>query len=261
MNKQITLFLALGILLFSCKLKKEKKAEPIKKIEPKEEVNSIKNISLDEIVGNYYITSLGQIPELNEVIPTVKIDETGKIVGNNGCNSFFGQLNLEDGNLINNLGSTRKACEGEKGDIERMMMATLKEVSNITADEQFIKFYSDDNIIMKGKKLSLEMGSWEVISIEGKIHNLMPNFQIENNRLNGNTGCNSFFGMIQQDGFNLKILETGATEMACPEFDSTMESMFMQALGQVTQFKFEGGTVIFLSQEKELFRASNPEQE
>ena len=260
MNKQITILLVLGILLFSCKLKKEKKVEPIKK-EPKEEVSSNKNIALDEIVGSYYITFLETIPELNEVSPTIKIDETGKIGGNNGCNSFFGQLNLEEGELINNLGSTRRACQGMGSDVEKVMMEALKEVTNITADEQFIQFYSDDNVLIKGKKLTLEIGSWQVISINGKAYDQMPNFEINNNRMTGNTGCNSFFGMIQQNGFSLKIAEPGMTEMVCDGTDSSMESKFMVALGKLTEFRFEGGEVIFSNKGKELFRASNPGQE
>ena len=167
MKKDIIIYLVLGILLFSCKIKKGAQKESIK-IEPVEEVNSNEKIDLDQIAGNYMITSIESIPEFNEIAPWVKIYKTGKISGKNGCNSFFGQLNTEGGGLIQNLGSTRMACEGEADDLERAMMATLKEVTNITIDENFINFYSDDRIVLTGKELSLERGNWQVISIEGK---------------------------------------------------------------------------------------------
>ncbi|MFB0997889.1 MAG: META domain-containing protein, partial [Flavobacteriales bacterium] len=191
----------------------------------------------------------------------VKIDKTGKISGKNGCNSFFGQLNTEGSGLIQNLGSTRMACEGEADDLERAMMATLKEVTNITIDENFINFYSDDRIVLTGKELSLERGNWQVISIEGKEYEQMPSFEVVNNRMNGHTGCNSFFGMVAQNGFSLKILEPGMTEMECQDFDMKMESKFMQALGKITEYNKEGEIAIFSHEGKELFRALNPEQE
>jgi heat shock protein HslJ len=260
MNKQIIIYLTLGILLFSCKIKKETKAEPVK-TDPVVEVNSKEEIDLDQLKGSYYIISMETFPELNGVVPSIKIEETGSISGNNGCNTFSGQLNDEEGDLIQNIGSTRKACQGETDDVERAMMETLKQLTDIKSDGRIIKFYSDDRVIMTGKKLSLEMGNWQVVSIEGKEYGQMPSFEVNNNRMNGNTGCNSFFGMVQQNGFSLKIIEPGATEMVCPDFDMAMESKFIQSLGKVTEFKKEGRVVIFSHQGKELFRASNPEQE
>ena len=264
MKKDIIIYLVLGILLFSCKIKKGAQKESIK-IESVEEVNSYEKIDLDQITsqiaGNYMITFIESIPEFNEITPLVKIDKTGKISGKNGCNSFFGQLNTEGGGLIQNLGSTRMACEGEADDLERAMMATLKEVTNITIDENFINFYSDDRIVLTGKELSLERGNWQVISIEGKEYEQMPSFEVVNNRMNGHTGCNSFFGMVAQNGFSLKILEPGMTEIDCQDFDMKMESKFMQALGKITEYNKEGEIAIFSHEGKELFRALNPEQE
>lgn len=259
MNKFIITSLVLVALLFSCKTKKETKTEQI--TEPKEEVMPKEKINMNQIIGSYYIVFIESFAEINEIVPTINIDEAGKISGFNGCNRFFGQLKTEEQNLINNLGSTRRACLDEANDIERIMMETLKQVTNITYDEEYIKFYSDDKVLIKGVKISLERGNWQVISIEGKEHGLMPTFEVNDNRLTGNTGCNSFFGMVQQDGFKIKILEPGMTEMACPDFDSALESRFLQLLGKVTEFKKEGSFVIFSGQGKELFRAENPEQE
>jgi len=260
MNKEIIIYLALGILLFSCKIKRGSKTDTVK-IESVEEVNSYKKIDLNQITGNYYIISMENFPDINETVPVVSIDETGRISGNNGCNSFFGQLNKGENNLIQDIGSTRRACQGEDGDLERTMMATLKQVTHISDDGDFIYFYSEDKVVITGKKLSLERGNWQVVSIEGEEYEQMPSFEVENNRMNGHTGCNSFFGMIDQNGFSLKIIEPGMTEMDCLDFDMAMESKFIQLLGKVTAFKKEGEVIIFSNQEKELFRARNPEQE
>lgn len=260
MNKHITVLLAFSILLFSCKLKKEKKTDPVV-VEKTEEVQPKQTINMDEIVGDFSITSLKDIPEFNEVSPSVKIEETGKISGFNGCNSFFGKIDVEAESLLNNLGATRKACEGEGSEVEMMMMNLLKEVTHISVEDIFIKFYMNNEVVISGKKISLERGTWEVISLGEKEFVQMPTFNIENRNLNGHTGCNSFFAMVDQNGFKIKILEPGATEMACEGFDMAMETKFINALGEVTEYKMEGPIAIFSKNGKELFRAKNPEQE
>ncbi|MFB0997888.1 MAG: hypothetical protein QMC28_04210, partial [Flavobacteriales bacterium] len=72
MKKDIIIYLVLGILLFSCKIKKGAQKESIK-IESVEEVNSYEKIDLDQITsqiaGNYMITFIESIPEFNEITP------------------------------------------------------------------------------------------------------------------------------------------------------------------------------------------------
>ena len=247
--------MAFGILMFSCKTKKVKETEI-----PKEttEVNLNKEIDLNQIQGDFYITSIEGIPELSEVVPTIKIDEEGKIGGFNGCNSFFGQINKEGGPLLKNLGSTRRACQGTGSDVENMMMEVLASVTNIVVEPEFIKFYNNDKEVISGKRLSLEEGTWQVTSMVGTSSDQLPSFEINNNRMTGQTGCNSFFGMTQQNGFKVKFIEVGATEMACEGFDMTMESKFLKAMSSLTEFKLEGNQAIFSQNGKELFRAENP---
>ena len=260
MNKQLIIYLALAVLLFSCKLKKNQQTESTENT-PTEQVNSKGKIDLNALEGDYYITFLESVPDLNEVIPTVKIQETGKIGGFNGCNSFFGQINSEEDQLIKKIGATRRACQGEGAEIERMMLETLKGITDIKREGNLIHFYKGENVVMRGKIISLEGGSWQVVSIEGGEYEQMPSFEVTNSRMNGATGCNSFFGMVEQNGFKLKILEPGMTEMACEGFDMSMEAKFMALLSQITHYKQVGEIAIFFNQEEELFRATNPEQE
>ncbi|MEN8928172.1 MAG: META domain-containing protein [Flavobacteriales bacterium] len=257
MKKQIVLGLTAAFLLVSCKMKKEKKTDE----KAVTEMNLERKINLNQIQGNYVITSFEAMPEINGVAPTVFIDETGRIGGNNGCNSYFGQINLEDEKLMSNLGSTRRACPGEASDIERMMMESMQEVDNITVEGKVIRFYKENNAVIIGKSISLEQGTWQVISIVGKEYSVMPNFSVENSRLTGNTGCNSFFGMVQQKGLSLKIAEPGMTEMECPDFNTNMESTFIGLLAEVTDIRMNGSIAIFMNNGEELFRAENPEQE
>lgn len=258
MNKHLILSLCIGVLLFSCTTKKVVTTETAQ--EKTEEVISRKDIDLNLIAGDYYITSVDPLMEFQEVTPTIKIEEEGRISGNNGCNSFFGQINLEkEGKLLANVGSTRRACQGEGEEVERLMMEVLNRTTNIKREGNFIIFYEGDIVLLTAKSLSLELGTWQVFSLDGKSIDNMPSFEVINNRVNGNTGCNSFFAMVEQNGSSLQFIEVGMTEMDCPDFDMSIEAKFSKALSEVTSIKREGENAIFYNNGKELFRASNPE--
>ena len=58
---------------------------------------------------------------------TFKIDETGRIGGFDGCNSYFGKVKLTDSQItFGPIGSTRKFCRGEAGKTERMLLGFFK---------------------------------------------------------------------------------------------------------------------------------------
>lgn len=51
---------------------------------------------------------------IEKQIPTIKFDMDGKVNGFGGCNNFFGSYTLHGRTIkINDVGSTRKFCEGE----------------------------------------------------------------------------------------------------------------------------------------------------
>ena len=58
-------------------------------------------------------------------------------------------------------------------------------------------------------------------------------------RVNGNAGCNNFFGGYELDGETLRFGQTGATMMACPNGMET-EQAFLSALGKVDRYEIEG---------------------
>ncbi len=258
MSKKIYIFLAISIFMFSCKTKKKATNEATK-VESVEVKNSKVEIDLAMIVGDYYISSIEVLPEFNGIAPTIEIDELGKISGFNGCNSFFGKLNFEGGNLIDNLGATRMACEGEANEVEMILMQVLKNVTDIKREGNVVRFFSEGKAVITGKDISLEEGVWQIESVNGKYFEEQPTFEVMNSRMNGNTGCNSFFGMVDQNRFKLKFIEVGATEMDCANIDMSMEAMLFKALSEVTEFKRIDEMAIFYNNEKELFRATKPE--
>jgi heat shock protein HslJ len=58
-------------------------------------------------------------------------------------------------------------------------------------------------------------------------------------RVNGNAGCNNFFGSWQADGDTVTFGQMGSTMMACPNGMDT-EQAFLAALGQANRHQISG---------------------
>lgn len=68
----------------------------------------------------------------------------------------------------------------------------------------------------------------------------------EGNKVNGNGGCNSFFGTYTLDGTRLRFSGLGSTKMACPDLD--IESEFFEVLSKTDSYHYRNDTL-------QLFRA------
>jgi putative lipoprotein len=64
-------------------------------------------------------------------------------------------------------------------------------------------------------------------------------------RVSGAGGCNRITGSYQLEGDKLGFSKMAATMMACPD-GMDVEKIFLEALGQVTQFKLEGEELTLL---------------
>ncbi|HTN18480.1 MAG TPA: META domain-containing protein [Chitinophagaceae bacterium] len=94
-------------------------------------------------------------------------------------------------------------------------------------------------------------GTWTLSYLEGgdmatlykgKIPSIT--FDVTNKKVNGNNGCNSFFGPITLDGSSLAFSgPMGSTKMFCP---GAGEQQFMEALAKVRSFSFHGPNEIDL---------------
>lgn len=94
-------------------------------------------------------------------------------------------------------------------------------------------------------------GTWTLTYLEGgdmttlykgKIPSIT--FDVVGKKVNGNNGCNSFFGPITLDGSSLAFSgPLGSTEMFCP---GAGERQFMEALAKVSSFSFHGPNEIDL---------------
>ncbi len=55
--------------------------------------------------------------------------------------------------------------------------------------------------------------------------------------INGNGGCNSFFGSLEKTDDGIAVGELGSSRMACPEAIMDREMAFMQSLQNAVHFE------------------------
>ena len=70
----------------------------------------------------------------------------------------------------------------------------------------------------------------------------------------GFSGCNNFFGGYELDGPLLKFGPVGATRMACPDLQMSLETEVFKALDQTRSWRIQDGALFFLDGDNVLAR-------
>ena len=70
----------------------------------------------------------------------------------------------------------------------------------------------------------------------------------------GFSGCNNFFGGYELDKASLKFGPVGATRMACPDLEMSLETEVFKALDQTRSWTIQDGKLLFLEEGKVLAR-------
>lgn len=251
----VAVFLLLGCTLKKGTAKAEEKEEPIViKQQPRYQAN--------DLAGEYRITQIESIPELNEIYPTLTIKKDGTIGGNNGCNSYFGKLNLsEEGPVFENIGATRKACEGFSGELENAIISAFEAGNVLDTDEKGILLMEDNKVVLKAQRITLANGEWQLTMLgSNRVSEPIVFFNVNEGVVAGTTGCNSFYGVVEETGYEVKFKDISATEMDCKDFDTVAEVVFLRALEKVTHYKQIGLTAIFYNGDEVLFELENMEE-
>ena len=90
-------------------------------------------------------------------------------------------------------------------------------------------------------------GGYEVTDIVGSpLGDKKPliNFDTKENRVFGNSGCNSYFGQYEQEGTTLKFGVLGSTEMACMEPLMKAEIALYNAFQKTASFDLENSILV-----------------
>ena len=67
-------------------------------------------------------------------------------------------------------------------------------------------------------------------------------------RIAGRAACNQYFGSAELGEGTLRLKPAGATRMACPPEVMEQETRFLETLGTVTRFRFDGGKLLLLDE-------------
>lgn len=187
------------------------------------------------IKGDWAIESVGGKKAVGEVPPFIKFSATeGKIYGNNGCNTINAEYEynpvkrelkfinpivtmrlcamegITDGEINKALGDTRYYELKETDDSYRMTLLNAQKEAVMTLSHQNLDFLN---------------GTWRVVSIDGReinVEKMKLVFDIDENKVHGNTGCNVLNGRLEtnMDEPNTFSFESMAvTMMMCPEIE------------------------------------------
>lgn len=109
--------------------------------------------------------------------------------------------------------------------------------------------------------------NWELIELDNTpIPEKAPvkppfiQFLEEEDKVNGHTGCNEFFGSVELNVNTIKLGPLGMTRMACQEWMET-EMLFLAMLHKARHYDIKGDMLFFLDKKKPVavFRASGKE--
>lgn len=109
------------------------------------------------------------------------------------------------------------------------------------------------------KQLAKLDGSWELIELLGNSdfegiyveQNPFIVLSLEEGKINGNSGCNNFFGKLEISGPEIDIKEMGSTKMFCSDVP---EDEFFNALDKVSGYKIKGDLLEFIADGKTLLK-------
>ena len=176
-----------------------------------------------------------------EFVPT-----EGRFYGNNGCNILNGSYHEGDHQslTLSNVAKTMSLCPADS--LDYPISKALNQVKSFQVTEskdgsKLLELKNERNVtvmLLRQSDLAWLSGAWQVTQINGKpvkIDNMRLVFDIEEGKINGDTGCNTVRGTITRDpmsGTTLQFADLTTTRMACQ--DPSTESALLVALEEVT---------------------------
>ena len=186
------------------------------------------------------------IPQKLNKVPFIQFDEKeNRVFGTNGCNTFFGDIELKKNNQIDfgAIAGTLMACE--HSDIEANMNLLMDENAQytISGDTLYLRnaktnisarFLAIENADLNGKwtltSLSTTQAALDQIFLENKPH---IEFDMAAKKVSGNGGCNQINAQVTTAGNKLSFGPIAASRMACP---GEGESIFLKAMESINRF-------------------------
>jgi len=192
-----------------------------------------------------------------DVTPTIVFSHDGTLTGTSGCNSFFGQYQI-DGQMmsIGEMGSTLMLCfDGEVVKLENEYLALLQDVAEYGIDGTFLTLYdaNTEGILFFTTMPTVEIYNMQFelqsFSVDGEMRDVLTDstitFEIaEDSGISGHAGCNTYSTVATFDEYDtarITIAPAISTMMLC--FDERVmeqESAYFAMLQSVDSFDFDG---------------------
>ncbi|MBM6960265.1 META domain-containing protein [Bacteroides caecigallinarum] len=212
-----------------------------------------------DISGEWNVVSVkGEQVEGN---PYIGFDlAEGRIYGNAGCNRIMGGVEVDSVNPgkigFTGVGATRMMCPDME--TEQKVLEALNEVAGYQASSAGVELTDKDgNVLMSLEKKEAPAvsvndinGKWNITKVEGaavEIADKTPfiSFNVAENAVHGNGGCNIINGSFSQEEGNPSSLKFGqmiSTMMAGPGMET--ERKVLSAMNKVASFVVnEDGTL------------------
>ncbi|WP_300227096.1 META domain-containing protein [uncultured Bacteroides sp.] len=186
--------------------------------------------------------------------------ENGRLYGNAGCNRIMGGVEIDSVNPghigLTNIGATRMMCPDME--TEQKVLEALNEVAGYKASATGVELTDKDGKVL----MSLEKreapavsindinGEWTISKVDGveiEVADKIPflSFNVADNAVHGNGGCNIINGSFSQEEGNASSLKFGqmiSTMMAGPGMET--EGKVLEAMNKVASFVVnEDGTL------------------
>jgi len=111
-------------------------------------------------------------------------------------------------------------------------------------------------VMLQGRQLSIGgVGAeltdvhWRAVSVGDQAiaedSGVFIQFEVDGS-VNGNSGCNNFFGSLEKSDSGIGMGQLGSTRKACPGPAMSLEATFLEAITQTDDIKSGGGTMRLL---------------
>ena len=184
----------------------------------------------------------GKNIETKNVYVTLDLN-TNTLYGNSGCNHFNIAIEKDKKGLYHTKSGigTLMACDEAVMKLEQEFMTALQDKKfKIKQTENKVVFENQNketivfSIPTTHDILSFIDGkNWKLIQLENvskDYDKAFITFDVKNNRVNGNAGCNNFFGGFSVKEDKISFSQLGMTRMACPNEKGDVENKVVKYL-------------------------------
>lgn len=114
-------------------------------------------------------------------------------------------------------------------------------------------------VMLQGRQMNIGGGGaeltgvhWRAVSVGEQAiaddSGVFIQFEVDGS-VNGNSGCNNFFGSLEKSDSGIGMGQLGSTRRACPEPEMSLEATFLEAITQTDDIKSGGNSMRLLDED------------